>query len=173
MTEAGRELWRVRQGLSAGLADSAVAGLHAQCFGERGRAWSPDEIASMRADPSLQWIEAVVQAHSSRTSERETDLAGFALLRLVLDEAELLTICRSEIWAGRGLGRELLTTAMAMAKSGGARAIFLEVAPSNRPACNLYDALGFRQIGRRSRYYRRVDGTAEDALVLRAQLDGG
>lgn len=172
MTDSLGGSWRAREGLSARFSSAAVAALHARSFRGRGRSWSPTEVAAMRADPALCWIEAVAPSSSERSDERETDLAGFAVVRLVLDEAELLTICRSEIWAGQGLGDALLAMAMTLARSRGARAMFLEVAASNRTACNLYDALGFRQVGRRSRYYRLADGAAEDALVLRAQLDG-
>jgi ribosomal-protein-alanine N-acetyltransferase len=49
----------------------------------------------------------------------------------------------------------------------GAGALFLEVAGANAAARALYARMGFRDVGRRRRYY--ADGT--DALVMRAALN--
>jgi ribosomal-protein-alanine N-acetyltransferase len=46
-------------------------------------------------------------------------------------------------------------------------AVFLEVRESNLPAQRLYEAIGFREVGRRRRYYQRP---VEDAVVLRAAI---
>jgi ribosomal-protein-alanine N-acetyltransferase len=47
----------------------------------------------------------------------------------------------------------------------GAEEIFLEVRESNAAARALYAGFGFREVGRRARYYSRP---VEDAIVLRA-----
>ena len=52
---------------------------------------------------------------------------------------------------------------MNRARSLGARVAWLEVRPSNAPALSLYYAFGFREVGRRPRYY---EDTQEDALFL-------
>jgi ribosomal-protein-alanine N-acetyltransferase len=54
-----------------------------------------------------------------------------------------------------------------MARRGVANA-YLEVRESNKAARRLYESRGFREIGRRERYYRRP---VEDALVLRRTLE--
>jgi ribosomal-protein-alanine N-acetyltransferase len=46
----------------------------------------------------------------------------------------------------------------------------LEVAADNAPALGLYKSLEFEQVGRRSGYYQRRDGTQCDALILRKSL---
>jgi ribosomal-protein-alanine N-acetyltransferase len=52
----------------------------------------------------------------------------------------------------------------------GARSVFLEVAADNVPALGFYKSLEFEQVGRRSGYYQRSDGTQCDALILRKSL---
>ena len=63
----------------------------------------------------------------------------------------------------QGLARGLLSQAMTHARSLGAQVAWLEVRPSNQPALDLYHSLGFKEVGRRPRYY---DDTQEDALLL-------
>jgi ribosomal-protein-alanine N-acetyltransferase len=55
------------------------------------------------------------------------------------------------------------------AKRRDAEVVFLEVRPSNRAACRLYESLGFNEIGRRKDYYPAANGH-EDAKVLALQL---
>jgi ribosomal-protein-alanine N-acetyltransferase len=64
---------------------------------------------------------------------------------------------------GRALVRELL----AVFAGAGARTAYLEVRESNVAAQRLYAGFGFREVGRRRRYYQRP---VEDAVVLRAAL---
>mgnify|MGYP002509011893 CR=1 FL=1 len=51
-------------------------------------------------------------------------------------------------------------------KEQGSHCLTLEVRASNEPAKNLYEKLGFSQIGRRPNYYRNP---REDALILRKE----
>ena len=57
--------------------------------------------------------------------------------------------------------------ALAELTARGVRTVYLEVRASNAAARRLYEALGFAEVGRRSRYYRRP---VEDAVVLSAKL---
>jgi ribosomal-protein-alanine N-acetyltransferase len=91
---------------------------------------------------------------------------GMVLARIAADEAEILTIAVAPAAQSRGLGRDLLQTAMDEAARRGAAAMFLEVGVSNEPARALYKAAGFRRVGRRRAYY--IGGG--DALILRASL---
>lgn len=91
---------------------------------------------------------------------------GMVLARVAAAEAEILTLAVAPAARRHGLGRALLRAAMAEAATRGAEVMFLEVSASNKAALALYQADGFREVGRRRRYY--ADGT--DALVLRARL---
>jgi ribosomal-protein-alanine N-acetyltransferase len=92
--------------------------------------------------------------------------AGFVLARVAADEAEIVTLGVAPGHARRGIGRHLLATAAAAAAQRGAARLFLEVAEANLAARHLYAADGFREVGRRRRYY--PDGT--DAVVLARSL---
>ena len=94
---------------------------------------------------------------------------GYAVLSTGAGEAHLLNLCVRPALHRTGLGRVLLDAALRQATVRGAREIFLEVRPSNSAAVGLYEGSGFRQIGRRKRYYRAKDGR-EDALVFARDL---
>ncbi len=96
---------------------------------------------------------------------------GFALGRVVADEAELIAIGVIPAARGRGIGRLLLHAVTAHARGAAAATLFLEVAAPNRRARALYHGAGFALVGRRPNYYLAQDGV-HDALVLRLSLTG-
>jgi ribosomal-protein-alanine N-acetyltransferase len=73
------------------------------------------------------------------------------------------------VWQRKGYGSGLLREAAAIARSRGARSMFLEVRPSNAGAQALYTRFGFRRIAVRRGYYPARSGR-EDALVLTLAL---
>ena len=98
------------------------------------------------------------------------DLRAFALLRVVADEAELLTIATRPEHQRQGLARALLASAHKDIADKGATYCFLEVAADNAAAIALYESLGYGVTGRRPRYYRRADGTETDAITMTLHL---
>lgn len=96
--------------------------------------------------------------------------AGMALCRVVAGEMEVLTIAVDPALRRRGVGRTLMTAALAAAREAGADAAFLEVAADNAPAAGLYAGLGFRRAGLRRGYYDRGPEGRVDALVMRLDL---
>jgi ribosomal-protein-alanine N-acetyltransferase len=93
------------------------------------------------------------------------ELLGFALYRIVLDDAELLLIAVSPEAQGKGVGRKLLGQFVDEAKQKGASKIHLEVRDGN-PAIRIYQAAGFAPAGRRRNYCRGADGRQYDALTF-------
>ena len=132
----------------------ALAALHARCFAMP-RPWRTAEFAALLDQPGT---FVTGDAHS------------FAMGRVIADEAELLTIAVPPEARGMGRGRALLGRFEAEAAARGATAAFLEVAADNAAALSLYHAAGYAQAGSRPGYYRRPDGVAVDALVLRRAL---
>ena len=128
-----------------------LAGLHARCFTVP-RPWSVAEFETFLADPAT-----VLTLRKG----------GFALGRVMADEAELLTIAVDPGDRRRGLGRLLLDAFLTDCAAHGAATVFLEVDAGNAPALALYKSAGFQMAGRRRAYYHAPDGTATDALVLR------
>lgn len=90
-------------------------------------------------------------------------VSGYSVARWVEDEAELLNIAVANEERGKGIGGKLLDHVMAALETKGVRHIFLEVRDSNEAARELYRSRGFRELSRRTGYYRRP---TEDAIVL-------
>jgi ribosomal-protein-alanine N-acetyltransferase len=96
-------------------------------------------------------------------SEADHRLLGFALYRVVLEDAELLLLAVAPQAQGKGIGRKLLGEFIDDARAKGAANIHLEVRDGN-PAIRMYQAAGFAASGRRRNYYRGSDGRQHDAL---------
>jgi ribosomal-protein-alanine N-acetyltransferase len=88
---------------------------------------------------------------------------GYLIYWVVADEMHILNLAVHPQHRRRGLARLLLTVSMNHARELGAQVAWLEVRPSNDPALSLYHSFGFKEVGRRPRYY---DDTQEDALLL-------
>jgi ribosomal-protein-alanine N-acetyltransferase len=91
------------------------------------------------------------------------------ILSVAAGESHLLNVCVHPDFQGHGFGRILVEHLLERARTGEASTIFLEVRPSNVAACELYDKLGFNEVGIRENYYPSNVGR-EDALVLAKEL---
>lgn len=96
--------------------------------------------------------------------------AGFVLSRTVIDEAEILTVALAAEARGRGHSRLLLAAHFDGLTRAGISHVHLEVEEGNAPALALYRRLEFREIGRRTDYYRRGDDSRAAALTMRLDL---
>jgi ribosomal-protein-alanine N-acetyltransferase len=95
-------------------------------------------------------------------------VVGYLCVWEIADELHVTNIAVRPDARRRGIGRDLLGTAIADARARGFRVVALEVRPSNEEARALYDSFGFHVVGRRRGYYY---DTGEDALVMEARLD--
>lgn len=96
--------------------------------------------------------------------ERESGrLAGYAVLRQIAGEGELLRIAVDPDFRGRKIGRKLLAAVTDAARKDGTKVLYLEVRAGNESAVNLYRSAGFQETGRRKAYYRHP---TEDALLM-------
>ena len=93
----------------------------------------------------------------------DAELLGYAVVWSVADQGELGNLATTPMRRRQGVGRKLLEAAIDAAERRGVRELFLEVRISNHVARALYDAYGFREVGRRRNYYA---APVEDALVL-------
>jgi len=93
---------------------------------------------------------------------------AFARWRVVpvLQEAELLRLAVLPEARGRGLGRELLQGCQRRLQADGITTLHLEVRVGNAPARRLYEGLGWRETGRRPKYYRDGEDAALYGLAL-------
>ena len=98
------------------------------------------------------------------------EAAGFALGRVIADEAELLTVAVLPEARRQGIAARCLTGFEVTATAKGARRVFLEVAASNAPARALYENIGYKPIGQRPGYYRMPTGARIDAILMEKTL---
>jgi len=98
------------------------------------------------------------------------EIAGYTIVMIAAGEAHLLNLTIGTPWQRRGLGRELLAFMLKLARDYGAKAMLLEVRPSNSAARALYASAGFSEIAVRRDYYP-VGGTREDAILLELPLE--
>ncbi len=123
--------------------------------------WSAEEIADLASGPGAYGLIA----------ERQAPL-GMILCRSIAGEAEVLTLAVDPQARRQGVAQALVVAAAALARAGGAAAMFLEVAVDNDPALALYQRQGFVPAGRRPSYYDRGAGVYVDAVVMRLDLTG-
>ncbi|HEX9345979.1 MAG TPA: ribosomal protein S18-alanine N-acetyltransferase [Gemmatimonadales bacterium] len=91
-------------------------------------------------------------------------IAGYVVALDAADEGEILNLAVAPGGRRNGLGRALVQHILEALTARGVRQVYLEVRESNGPARALYAAQGFKEVGRRTEYYRRP---VEDAIVLR------
>jgi ribosomal-protein-alanine N-acetyltransferase len=94
-------------------------------------------------------------------------VAGYVVAHDAAGEGEILNLAVAPARLRCGIGRALVEEALALLAGRGVSEVFLEVREANAAARALYGSLGFREVGRRARYYRRP---VEDAVVLRAAI---
>lgn len=95
-------------------------------------------------------------------------LIAFAVVSLVVGEAELLNVVTDKTFRGRGVAYRLLSECIHLLGADAER-MYLEVRVSNTPAIALYDKLGFVEVGVRENYYPAKQGR-EDALLMALEL---
>lgn len=155
----------------------ALAALHAAAFIVP-RPWSAAEIAGLISDPAVfllscgSSLASLVSspAAGEEPGEAGDEPVGFLLGRVVLDEAELLTVAVHPGAQGRGIGGTLVAQFLDVAAQRGATRAFLEVAEDNATARAVYARAGFRPVGRRKGYFHAPDGRRIDAIVMARDL---
>ena len=94
---------------------------------------------------------------------------GYCVWQEVADEAHVHNVAIATRCRRLGLGRRLLAACLGLAARRQARRGFLDARAGNEAALALYRSLGFREVGRRRRYYAEP---AEDAIVMEVSLEG-
>lgn len=113
--------------------------------------------------------DSLKAGHHAYVMVLQDEIVGYALIMVVLDEAQLLNISIASASQQQGLGRELLTYLLDNAKARGAVSLFLEVRASNVTAIKLYEGVGFVEVSVRRGYYPAPEGR-EDAILMRLAL---
>ena len=94
-------------------------------------------------------------------------IAGFVIARCGMDEWEIENVVVAPTLRRQGVGDLLVNEVLRLARDCGVADVVLEVRESNVAARTLYVKTGFKEEGRRPKYYRDPE---EDALLLRMRL---
>ena len=133
-----------------------IAELEKQCFSEP---WSENSIRYELTNPLSIWVVAV---------DEENRVVGYVGSQSVMGESDMMNLAVLENYRSQGIATKLVETLIGFLKAAGNYCLTLEVRASNVPAINLYEKLGFVQVGRRPNYYR---SPKEDALILRKEWE--
>jgi ribosomal-protein-alanine N-acetyltransferase len=129
------------------------------------RGWSEAEFEALL-------VQAGTFANLAETRGRggRAEAIGFTLYRLLVDEAEIVSLAVTPAWRRRGVGRMLLEDALRHVYREGARGIHLEVEDANLAALALYRGLEFHETAKRSGYYAQGREKPAGAIVMLRQL---
>ena len=126
-----------------------IAALEKQCFSSP---WTEDMLRTQLRDGHL-FLAAV----------EDGDVLGYVGLMYVLDEGYISNIAVSPRHRRQGVAGALLEELARRCRTRKLRFMTLEVRAGNTPALALYEKHGFRQVGRRKKYY---ENPPEDAILM-------
>ena len=93
-------------------------------------------------------------------------LQGFLLLKVIEDEAEILSLGVKTKVRRNGIGKYLIEQAKKFSTLHHLKSILLEVAETNRNAVGFYKKQGFLKIGIRNNYYVFSGKNKKNALIM-------
>lgn len=96
----------------------------------------------------------------------ENTIVGFAGLKVILDEADIMNIVVKKDFRHNGIGSILLENLINYSTDLNLKTITLEVNENNLSAIRLYDKFSFDKLGIRKNYY---DGKS-DAIIMSKKL---
>jgi ribosomal-protein-alanine N-acetyltransferase len=112
------------------------------------------------------FVDSLQAGHICEVLTLDNKIIGFAVMRINLDEAELLNIAITQTKQRQGFAQQLLNYLLKMAIQHKVKCIYLEVRKSNTAAIQFYCKNGFVQIAVRKNYYKSKLSGREDALIL-------
>ena len=124
--------------------------LYAECFPEKTHKWDANDFANLKKSGC-----DIIASQNS-----------FIVWRIVVDEAEIISIGVAPSARRTGTASALMQIAEQDLKNNGAHTIFLEVDETNTPAIMLYKKCGFENAGRRPHYYENK----HDAIIMKKEI---
>lgn len=94
------------------------------------------------------------------------EIVGFAGIKVILDEADIMNIVVKKPFRHNGIGSVLLEHLISYAKNLNLKTVTLEVNEHNLSAIKLYDKFNFNHIGIRKKYYNGEN----DAIIMSKNL---
>ena len=96
-------------------------------------------------------------------AEEGGEILGYCGVLTALDQGDVLNVGVRPDLQGQGIGRRLVGALIKKMDERGASSLYLEVRTSNQAAIGLYEASGFKEVGRREGYY---EAPKEDAVLM-------
>ncbi len=118
--------------------------------------WNSSILESEIKNPFSQYIIAKINR----------EIVGFAGVIDTVDQLEITNIVVRKDFRKKGIGNELLTELIKLAKENGKEKITLEVNNTNLAAIKLYEKNGFKNVGFRKKYYNNT----YDANIMTLKL---
>lgn len=146
------------------------------------RADIPEILRIEKASYQLPWSEQIFSdclrvGYHTLVLEHGNGLGGYVIFSSAAGESHILNLCVDPACRRLGYAEALLVQAIAVVIVAGAEVMFLEVRVSNGAAIQLYQKLGFVEVGRRHNYYKirgkcenSESGEREDALIMSREL---
>ena len=132
-----------------------LARLERLCFS---RPWSRQALKEELTNPAACFL----------VGEEAGEVLGYAGMHCAAGECYVDNVAVFPEARRQGVGRRLMEALLQAAAARGGEFLSLEVRPSNLEALALYRGLGFREVGRRRRFY---DDPVEDGLLLTKDLE--
>ncbi len=104
-------------------------------------------------------------SHFVIAENENNEIVGFAGLKVIVDEADIMNIVVKKSFRHNGIGSILLENLIFYAKDNNLKTITLEVNEHNLSAIHLYDKFNFDHIGIRKKYYND-----SDAIIMSKKL---
>ncbi|MDG1708623.1 MAG: GNAT family N-acetyltransferase [Emcibacteraceae bacterium] len=142
-------------------ASEMLSFIHLKSFGDKlDKGWSTQEIKDLFDIPNTNGYVLSVS----------NEPCGFAIIRGVIDEVEIITFCILPKQCHNGYATLLLEWIIKDLQSNSFKKMFLEVRENNVAAIGLYEKCAFDIIGRRKGYYQINKHQKIDALVMQRDL---
>lgn len=132
---------------------AAVAAIEEICFSTP---WSENAILHEVTNPISYWLVAVENGQ----------VLGYVGSQYGYGEADMMNLAVVSDFRKRGIGQLLVAELISHLDDLHVKSLTLEVRQSNYAAVNLYEKMGFQQVGLRPNYYQKPK---EAALILRKE----
>lgn len=109
---------------------------------------------------TLDILSSELKSNSSYyfAAKMNEEIVGFAGIKVILDEADIMNIVTRKNFRNIGIGGLLMKKLLDLSRSLGIKRITLEVNEENFSAIHLYEKFGFKRIGTRKNYYNDNNG---------------
>ncbi len=116
------------------------------------------------------WTETMIRDVTSRGACHhvlidDDKVVGYFYAQNIIGEVTLLNIAVDPTLQGKGYGKQLIESFLALCEQRNAESAWLEVRESNTRAADLYESAGFNEVDRRRNYYPTSEGK-EDAIIM-------